>query len=394
MNGIVSGVSARTIGVLKLDIVFFDAGGGHRAAANALRLSIEQRKLPWEIRLVNLQETLSSIDIFRQVFGLRLEDVYNLILRKGWTLGSPLMLVLMHFLIRLYHPLQVRMLKKFWAKDTPDVLLSVVPNFNRSMYQAIQAVRPGIPYVIVITDVADYPPHFWIENQKQIVFCGSARAEQQARTGSAPGSTIIRTSGMVLHPKFYAPIDVDRVAERAKLGLDPDLPTGLILFGGHGSSVMRSIIERLAPLAGKLQLIAICGKNESLKRRLDSLNSPVKVHTVGFTSEVPYFMHLSDFFIGKPGPGSISEALAMKLPVIVERNAWTLPQERYNADWVSENGYGLVLSNFDKIRPAVENLLDPANFARFRANVAAVQNRAVFEIPEILEKILVAKLAV
>ena len=33
----------------------------------------------------------------------------------------------------------------------------------------------------------------------------------------------------------------------------------------------------------------------------------------------------------------------MKLPVIVERNAWTLPQERYNADWVRENGVGLVV---------------------------------------------------
>ena len=57
-------------------------------------------------------------------------------------------------------------------------------------------------------------------------------------------------------------------------------------------------------------------------------------------------MHLADFFIGKPGPGSISEAIAMKLPVIVERNAWTLPQERYNADWVLEQGAGFVLPNF------------------------------------------------
>ena len=48
-------------------------------------------------------------------------------------------------------------------------------------------------------------------------------------------------------------------------------------------------------------------------------------------------MWLSDFFIGKPGPGSISEAIQMKLPVIIERNSWTLPQERYNADWVRRN---------------------------------------------------------
>ncbi len=60
-------------------------------------------------------------------------------------------------------------------------------------------------------------------------------------------------------------------------------------------------------------------------------------------------MQLADFFIGKPGPGSLSEALAMHLPVIVERNAWTLPQERYNADWVLENEVGLVLPEFSTI---------------------------------------------
>jgi 1,2-diacylglycerol 3-beta-galactosyltransferase len=99
-------------------------------------------------------------------------------------------------------------------------------------------------------------------------------------------------------------------------------------------------------------------------------------------------MYLADFFIGKPGPGSISEALAMKLPVIVERNARTLPQERYNADWVTEKHVGLVLRDFGRITPTVEELLDPSNFARFRNNAAAINNRAVFEIPGNLNEIL------
>ena len=60
----------------------------------------------------------------------------------------------------------------------------------------------------------------------------------------------------------------------------------------------------------------------------------------GFTKEVPRYMQLADYFIGKPGPGSVSEALAMKLPVIVESNAWTLPQERYNGEWVRERASG------------------------------------------------------
>ncbi len=373
---------------MKIDIIYFDAGGGHRAAATALELAIAQRGRGWQIRLVHLQEVLDKIDIFRQVFRLRLEDVYNLLLRKGWTLGSGFMLRVMHFLIRLYHPLQVWLLRKHWEKDPPDVVLSVVPNFNRALYQAWQQVKPGAPYINVITDLADYPPHFWLEAQKQIVFCGTAKAEQQAQQILLPGSTIVRTSGMVLHPRFYEPITADRAAERQKLGLDPKLPTGLILFGGYGSSVMPMIIERLAAFAGRVQFIVICGKNEKLRQKFAKLQTPLKLHVEGFTKQIPLFMHVSDFMIGKPGPGSISEALAMHLPVIVERNAWTLPQERYNADFVRETEVGLVLDNFTGIAGAIEQMLEPERFARFRTNAAAMHNRAVFEIPETLEKLL------
>jgi 1,2-diacylglycerol 3-beta-galactosyltransferase len=99
-------------------------------------------------------------------------------------------------------------------------------------------------------------------------------------------------------------------------------------------------------------------------------------------------MALSDFFIGKPGPGSICEALQMGLPVIVERNTWTLPQERYNCDWILEKQVGVVLPNFRGIAAAVAQLIEPAALARFRANAAAIQNRAVFEIPDKLAHVL------
>jgi len=99
-------------------------------------------------------------------------------------------------------------------------------------------------------------------------------------------------------------------------------------------------------------------------------------------------MQLSDFFIGKPGPGSVSEALAMHLPVIVECNAWTLPQERYNAEWVVEKEVGVVLPNFRKIESAVAGLIEPAALARYRANTMKLENRAVFEVADILNTIL------
>ena len=99
-------------------------------------------------------------------------------------------------------------------------------------------------------------------------------------------------------------------------------------------------------------------------------------------------MSLCDFFIGKPGPGSISEAIKMKLPVFVERNAWTLPQERFNTEWVTEQGVGVVLESFSKIEGAVSGALARGELnCHMKARAAALENRAVFEIPDILARI-------
>jgi 1,2-diacylglycerol 3-beta-galactosyltransferase len=151
---------------------------------------------------------------------------------------------------------------------------------------------------------------------------------------------------------------------------------------------MLEITRRLDRSGLGVQLILICGRNEKLKRQLLEYRSHIPIFVEGFTSEMPYYMHLADFLVGKPGPGSISEALAMELPVIVACNAWTLPQERYNAEWLLEMRAGLVVHSFQEIVKVVSQLIEPATLARYTSNAAAVRNRAVFEIPEILDRIL------
>jgi hypothetical protein len=369
----------------RLDFVFFDAGGGHRSAANALKAVIQQQGRPWEIRLVNLQEILDPLDIFRKYTRIRMQDVYNVMLQKGWTLGSAQMTVLMHGLIRLYHGGQVRLLTEFWKQGERDLVVSLIPNFNRALRQSL----PATPLVTLLTDFADYPPHFWIERQDQYLICGTEKAVEQARALGHPKEHIFATSGMILRPSFYEPVTADRAAERRRLGLDPELPTGLVLFGGQGSSVMPEIARRVTAIPDfNAQFIFICGRNKKLAQRLRSMPTKFPKYVEEFTSEIPYYMHLSDFFIGKPGPGSISEAIAMRLPVVVERNSWTLPQERYNTEWILEKKVGVVLKSFREIDAGLAELLDASNFARFRANAAAITNRAAFEIPDILEALM------
>lgn len=374
----------------KITLVYFDAGGGHRASMTALRSVIETQQRPWHLTALNLQELLDSVDPFLKLTKIRLQDVYNRMIQRGMTLGTPALLKGLHGLIRLFHGPTVRVLEKHWREAQPELVVSLVPNFNRQLWQSLRNTLPAVPYVTIITDIADYPPHFWIERQEQYVVCPSERAvEQGLALGHAP-ERLLRVSGVILNPRFYEPVQVDRAAERRKLGLDAERPTGLVMFGGHGSGVMVEIVERLDRAGLPLQLIAICGHNEKLAAQLRerARQSRVPMFVEGFTKEVPHYMALADFFIGKPGPGSICEALQMNLPVIVERNAWTLPQERYNCDWIFEKQAGLVLPNFHGIAEAVAQLIEPAAFARYRANAAAIQNRAVFEIPDKLAQLL------
>lgn len=370
----------------KLTIVFHNAGGGHRSAADALKATLSTQQDPWDVTLLDIQELLDPLDLIRRATGLRIQDTYNLILRKGWTRFTPQLLVVLKTTIHIYHAPIVKLLEQYWAEHPADVVLSVVPHFNREIAESVKNHNAGTPFVTLITDLADYPPHFWIEKESQYVIVGTERARQQALAmGHSPGHVFL-TSGMILKPRFYEKTTVDRVAERQRLGLEPDCPTGIVLFGGHGSQVMVDITKKLNESDCGVQLILICGHNQKLAAELKNLPTQRPTLVVGFAQNVEYYMALADFFIGKPGPGSISEALQFHLPVIVERNSSTLPQERYNAEWVTEKGYGIIVPSFKKIALAVQRLLNHETFHEFRSKANEYSNRALFEVPAILEK--------
>jgi len=373
----------------KIHVLFHDAGGGHRNAAVALQTIVAQQNRPWLVDLVQFQDLTDQLDVLRKLTGVRIQHLYNLMLQNGWTLGSKYVLRLLQTTIWLFHGPMVRLLEKIWRENPADLLVSVIPHFNREICESWKSVYPDRPFVTLITDLADFPPRFWIEPlHEQYVIAGTERAVEQARAFGHDDAHIFRTSGMILRPDFYVEDNVDPAALRKEMGLRNDLPTAIVLFGGHGSKVMYDITERLDAAGLPLQLILICGRNEALAEKLRAQTWKIPVHIVGFTKEVHKLMRAADFLIGKPGPGSIAEAMVRKLPVLIECNAWTLPQERFNTEWVTGRRVGIVLHSFRDVVDGVRQMLTPASLAEFQKNVAALDNRAIFEIPEMLAKLL------
>ncbi len=379
---------------VRVDLVYFNAGGGHRASAQALQQSIADSGRDWDVRLLNLSDVLDpNGKLRRRAFSP--ESYYNARLAHGLTLGMHAELRVLQALIQLLQPSLMRTLQQYWKRDEcpqgsaepsrgPDLVVSLIPNFNRALCLSLAAAHPGVPYVTVLTDLADHPPHFWMEpGLPQHVVCGTEHAVAQALAAGIAPARVHATSGMIIRPDFYRLAEgFDQAASRAAHGLDPKRPTGVVMFGGHGARAMLSIAERLADQ----QLILLCGHNQRLAERLRALPARAPRLVLGFTQQVADVLRMADYFIGKPGPGSLSEALHLGLPVVVTRNAWTMPQERYNTQWVRERGFGLVLPSFRQVADGVERLL--ADLPAYRERVAALRNRAVFELPPLLERIL------
>ena len=104
---------------------------------------MEQQGRPFEIRMVNLQEAAGLHRYLSQNNRHAIAGYLQSDAKKGWTLGSPQLMVGMHAVIRLLHPRQVRLLRSILAQSRPDMVVSLVPNFNRALGESLRARFPG-----------------------------------------------------------------------------------------------------------------------------------------------------------------------------------------------------------------------------------------------------------
>jgi len=173
---------------------------------------------------------------------------------------------------------------------------------------------------------------------------------------------IIRTAGIPVDPVFATALD--RAEVRRKLGLDSVATVLLVAAGGYGVGPMEQLVSALLNLKQGWQIVAIAGKSEKLRRRVEKLaeksgtlqSGAKRLIAVGFTQEMDRYMAAADLLVGKAGGLTTSEALARGLPMALIE---PIPgQEERNADHLLEEGAAIRCNNFPAAAWKIARLLD------------------------------------
>ena len=253
-------------------IVYTDAGGGHRASAQAMR-DILKADGRYRVTLVNpYQEVLAHLDPFTRLTGRNVEATYNeLVLGGGRTgLFCRSFFVLSFVAVGFLRRAGRREFARLWAATRPDLVVSMLPVLNPAMIDAIKTYRDGaVPFAIMMTDWAEVSRFVWFpKGTDYAAITGTEEGAARLRAKRHPQGRIFATGGLLIRPPFLEPLPDDLGAARAELGLEPDRATIVMTYGGHGGPRMVELANALAAAGAQWQLMFLCGRNERLVRQL------------------------------------------------------------------------------------------------------------------------------
>jgi len=186
---------------------------------------------------------------------------------------------------------------------------------------------------------------------------------------------ILRVNGIPIDPLFAVPLD--GCTARAALNLDPKSPVLLLSAGGYGVGPLEQLVRDLLSLQKPWQLVAIAGKSEKMKKRLDEIaraagtlaNGFARLAPVGFTTQMDQYMAAADLLVGKAGGLTTCEALARHLPMALIE---PIPgQEFRNADHLLEAGAAIRCNNLPAAAWKIAQLLDNPSRMHIMRNAAA-----------------------
>ena len=356
-------------------LLISDTGGGHRSAANAICAALDEIETPdrFEHRI---EDVAAHCAFPLTQLGLG----YSMALRYAPPVYGALYYATngrrrYRALVRFCEPLYRERLRDLFIAYRPDVIVSVHPLLNHAALRARDDARMHeVPIVTVITDLGKVHES-WLVPDADAVVVPAREVYQRALSRGVPPRRL-HLLGHPIHPKFDD-VTGSKSELRRQLGLPPNAHVVMLMAGGEGGGKLLSTTLALAKADLGIALVVVCGRNEPLEQKLKDIapSLPTPMVVLGFTDKIPEYFRAADLLVTKAGPGTLAEANAAHLPVVVYD--YVPGQERGNVDFVRHNGLGIIaLRSAASVVSGVRGLIRaPERLAAIRHNQEIVAPR-------------------
>jgi len=350
-----------------------DTGGGHRAAARAIEAALTER-YPGQF-------TCELVDVWREYTPFPLNsvpDVYG-----PWVKLSPGSYSALFWLgDRLLMPpgtatsIDVEPLypamKKLYAEHPADVIVCVHSVFVRPGIYTLRRRKMTTPFLTVITDYA-WPTMLWYDTRVDRCLVPTPPAYERGLTLGL-STDQLRLTGAPVHPKFGR-VTLSREEAKRQLGWLPGLPAVMLIGGGDGMGPLVETARAIDAVRAQCQLIVIAGRNKALQEKLNTLRWQNPTRIYGFVNNMEIMMTAADALVTKAGPGTITEAATVGLPLIL--SGAIRFQESPNTEYVVQHGAGIYAPGPKRVAETVADLFSGSNLNQLAELARGVRRLAV-----------------
>lgn len=340
----------------KILILSSQGGYGHEAAVKTLKLTLDKT---YDIKTVYPIEEL-------RLWGVSgTESFYNNIAQQGWT--RSINVITRHVAPKLFRNRKrkiERLIDRHLVFEKPDLVISLIPFIN---YPATEAARKkDIPYLLITTD---NDLRNWVHGLHSVIhpnFKITIGTDLPTTTRLLEERHIskeaIHVIGLPIRHSFKASKSLALLQQ--EYSIDPHKPVILIMMGGAGGEKCLEYTRAIGSLPLGIHLIVCTGKNEKLVEKIKeiSIHSKNSITIMGFTNHMADLMTLSHLMITKPGPGAINEAIAMRLPVLIDKTSSSLRWERANIALVTNYGIGEAVTRMKDLPNLLNKYLFETSF--------------------------------
>ena len=342
----------------KIMIFYGSYGGGHLSAARSIKEYIETNYKNTEIQMVD------CIEYVNKMVNKVTTTAYTELAKKApWAWGYVYKKAEKGFMAEITtnsNKLMAHKLNKLLQEVNPDYVISTHP-FSSQMCAYLK--KKNKAHFKLATVMTDYAPHEqWLLYPEEVdYFFVAHNGMRDALIDKGISKSKVYATGIPLSNKFLEHYNKKEILD--EFGLQQGKKRVLFFAGGEfglGKSTTLEILRAFAEHFHDLQIIAIAGRNRSMKEKFEELVENTSredtIKILEYTNKVPELMSISDLVVTKPGGLTTTESLASGLPIIVIN---PIPgQEEENAEFLEQNGVAIWIKKEDNVKEVLENIFN------------------------------------